>query len=99
VQYDKAIRIVRAARGLSQKALALKLGVDPSYISHLESGARIPNHETVEAVAAALGVPLPLFVFLASGAKRFKGIDPKQAEALGQELLKILFDDLPEESE
>jgi transcriptional regulator with XRE-family HTH domain len=51
------VRRLRAKKGLSQKALADKVGISVSYVSMLERGQRSPPLETVEKVAKALGVP------------------------------------------
>jgi len=50
------LRIARAQRKLSQKAVARKAGVSISYISMLERGERTPPLETLETLAKALGV-------------------------------------------
>jgi transcriptional regulator with XRE-family HTH domain len=51
------IRRLRAKKGLSQKALADKVGISVSYVSMLERGQRSPPLETIEKMARALGVP------------------------------------------
>jgi transcriptional regulator with XRE-family HTH domain len=51
------VRRLRAKKGLSQKALADKVGISVSYVSMLERGQRSPPLETIEKVAKALGVP------------------------------------------
>ena len=51
------VRRLRAKKGLSQKALADKVGISVSYVSMLERGQRSPPLETVEKVAKALSVP------------------------------------------
>lgn len=45
-----------SASGLSQYQLARRTRYDHSYISRLLSGARLPSRETVERLAAALGL-------------------------------------------
>jgi transcriptional regulator with XRE-family HTH domain len=51
------VRRLRAKKGLSQKALADKVGISVSYVSMLERGQRSPPLETIEKVAKALSVP------------------------------------------
>lgn len=52
----EAIRQARAGRGLSQEAVALDADMEPSWLSHIESGRRNPSWGTVQRIAAALGV-------------------------------------------
>lgn len=53
------IREYRKAAGLSQEKLGFAVGVDQSAISHYEKGRNLPRLETLELIAAALGVPTP----------------------------------------
>jgi len=46
----------RSRRGLSQKAVARRAGVDASYLSRIESGKVQPTVRTVWKIAGALGV-------------------------------------------
>lgn len=55
------LRELRAASGLSQKALADKAGIALSAVGHLEAGRRSPAWETVLALCAALGVDCTAF--------------------------------------
>ena len=50
-------KLERRKAGLSQEALALAIGVEPSEISHLESGRRNPKIGTVKRVAKGLDIP------------------------------------------
>jgi transcriptional regulator with XRE-family HTH domain len=50
------LRAERAARGLSQEALADTLGVHRTYIGGLERGERNVTLQTVERLAERLGV-------------------------------------------
>jgi transcriptional regulator with XRE-family HTH domain len=54
------VRRLRTAAGLSQAALAERLGVDRAYVSGLELGQRNPTIVTLWHVAQALGVKLRL---------------------------------------
>ena len=51
-----AVRAARLARGLSQEDLAAESGLDRTYISGLERGARNPALSTIEKVSRALQV-------------------------------------------
>lgn len=52
------IRQVRLERGLSQEALAHGAGLDRSYMSGIERGARNVTVLKLYAIARALGVPV-----------------------------------------
>lgn len=53
----KRIQMVRKAAGFSQKELGERLGVSGSMIGQYENNLRKPKRETLEKIAAALGVP------------------------------------------
>ena len=59
-----SIRILRQARGLNSAQLAAKAGISPAYLSLIESESRVPPHETLLKLAAALGVDVALFQML-----------------------------------
>ncbi len=50
------MRQSREAAGISQRALAQKVGLDVSYINRLESGERRPRRATLLKLASALGI-------------------------------------------
>jgi transcriptional regulator with XRE-family HTH domain len=52
----RAIRETRTERGLSQEQVALDAGMEPSWLSHIESGRRNPSWGTIQRIAQALGV-------------------------------------------
>jgi len=82
MRYGKAIRICRAAKGLSQKELASKAGIGSSHISLIEAGKRSPSLGTVEKLCDALNVPTHLVMLLAA--------DPQDVQAKHMENLKDL---------
>ena len=51
------IRAIRRDKGVTQKELASALGVSYQMVQSWERGARNPKRETLEKIAAALGVP------------------------------------------
>jgi DNA-binding XRE family transcriptional regulator len=52
----QAVSASREAAGLSQAHLAAEVGITPSAMSQLESGAKQPSAETAHKIAKALGV-------------------------------------------
>jgi transcriptional regulator with XRE-family HTH domain len=55
------VKRLRIAAGISQAALAERMGVDRAYVSGLELGQRNPTVVTLWHVAKALGVKVRLF--------------------------------------
>ena len=83
MDFAKALRTARAARGLSQKQLAASAELDSSFISLLESGQRTPRTATLEAISKALEVPMYLIMLLASEPEDLHGLPQKEARVLG----------------
>lgn len=52
------IRVLRGLRQWDQSTLAEAAGMDPSSVSHYETGRTVPPRKSVEALAAAVGVPM-----------------------------------------
>ncbi len=60
--FGQAIRAIRNRRGVSQESLALRCGLDRTYISGIERGTRNPSLTNILRLAAALDVrPAELF--------------------------------------
>jgi transcriptional regulator with XRE-family HTH domain len=55
------VKRLRMAAGLTQAALAERMGVDRAYVSGLELGQRNPTIVTLWHITKALGVKLPTF--------------------------------------
>lgn len=62
-----AVRVTRAARGLTRADLATLASVSPSTISLIESGKRAPSVDVLEALIYAVDIPTALFMALADG--------------------------------
>jgi transcriptional regulator with XRE-family HTH domain len=91
--FGKVLKQARLSLGLSQEALARKLGVRASHIGYLEQGRRRPSLTLLNALADALGVDKErLFLLSHPEAKDLikdsavKHANPKQSDAW-QELL------------
>jgi transcriptional regulator with XRE-family HTH domain len=57
VTFGEFLRLAMAARGLSQHALAVRVGITDSYMSLLAHGKREPSMALVRQFAKALEVP------------------------------------------
>lgn len=57
-QLGASVRVLRGTAELSQEELGLRINLDQSYISRLESGQLNPTLETIAELAAALDVSL-----------------------------------------
>jgi transcriptional regulator with XRE-family HTH domain len=59
VQVAKAIRSLRHRSGLSQRQLAMRMGVPRTYVSKIENEKAIPTLSSLARLAAALEVSVP----------------------------------------
>lgn len=57
------LKEVREFLGLSQVELARRTGLEPSAISHIETGNREPNLENLTKLSKALGVSTDRLIF------------------------------------
>lgn len=58
VAFGTAVRHARAEQSISQEELAHRAGLDRSYLSSVERGARNPGLVAVIRIAGALGLPI-----------------------------------------
>src|SRR6202000_3495901 len=59
IQVAKAIRSLRQRSGLSQRQLALRMGVPRTYVSKIENEKATPTLSSLERLARALEVTVP----------------------------------------
>lgn len=93
MNYGKAIRTIRAAKGISQKDLSKKLDLDSSYLSRIEKGERTPSIDLLETTAKKLEIPFYLFMLLSSEKEDVKGFEEKDIQIMSKNLLSILLQD------
>ena len=55
------IRQLRVEQKLSQEELALRAGLSPAYLGHIERGLKCPTIDTINKIANALGISLAVF--------------------------------------
>jgi transcriptional regulator with XRE-family HTH domain len=84
-EFGRRLRQLRIARGRSQRDLAVGV-VDPSYVSLLESGLRVPTLEVALQIAKALDVPLRELVADAAAVA-----EPESQRAAGERLVRDLL--------
>jgi len=87
MNYGKALRIIRAAKGLSQQQVAEKTGLSKSLLCRIESNNRNLSLKSKKIVADTLGVPLKLIDFLAI--EKTEKTNGKIVEDIGRTLLLI----------
>ena len=63
--FGRAIRVMRAERGISQEELGLRAGLSRGFFGKVERGDANPTFETIVKVAAGLEVPAADVVSLA----------------------------------
>lgn len=56
-----AIKVVRTASGIRQRALAKKIGITANYLSLVEGDKREPSISFLNRLAKSLGVPVGIF--------------------------------------
>lgn len=56
--FGSQLRAAREQKGLSQAELAEKAGLQPSAVSHFETGRRAPSFDNLRALADALAVTI-----------------------------------------
>jgi transcriptional regulator with XRE-family HTH domain len=83
------VRMLREQRGISLSELARRASVGKATLSGLEAGTRNPTLETLQAVAAALDLPLTALLH-----DRGTAVGPIRGRAVEMELLRV-FDDGP----
>jgi len=88
MNYAKALRIARAARGISQQDLAEMSGLSKSLLSKIESNSRELSQETKEKVTRALNVSSSLLDILATEPDDSK-LSKTELESIGKSLLEI----------
>src|SRR5262245_6272154 len=86
VQFGRRLRELRRGRGLSLEALGERSKVDGKYIQCLETAKKSATVDTVEKLAAGLGVrPIDLFAFVEES--------PSDVRARIDRLVDVVSDD------
>lgn len=83
----KAFRVIRAAHGLRQAELALRIGISASQLSLIERGKRQPSVRVISRLGSATATPPSLIMLLASAPEELPHTD---VEDLARALLNLL---------
>jgi transcriptional regulator with XRE-family HTH domain len=87
VSLGNAIRNLRKAGGLTQRSLATRVGVSPTYLSHVEAGRREPSVTLLRGLARELAVPPGIFLAILLSADL-----PRERREEYQAILSRLFE-------
>lgn len=91
MNFNRAIRLIRAKKGISQQEFAKITNINPSLISRIESGERLPSRNNIKSISESLHIPVNLVYLLASEKNDFKNLPEKEVKKLSHKLLKILL--------
>lgn len=96
MNYGKAIKTIRAAKGISQKELSKRLKLNSSYLSRIEKGERTPSVDLLETISKELHMPFYLFMLLSSQKEDIKKADEKNIQTISKNLLQALLENKSE---
>lgn len=87
VQLYDIIKQLRNEKGLSQRQLAERVGIDKSTVALYESGKRLPSLSRLVSLSCALGVTTDFLLGISNGKDNFldvSGLTQKQIASLEQ---------------
>ena len=90
MQLGKNIRKIREAKGLSQKEVAISVGMDQAQYSRIENSKTDTSFSTIEKIAKALGVELSE---LFTADEVFKEVNSKEKTLMEKLRLVELLED------
>lgn len=93
-----AIQLVRTKRKLSQSELANRASISVSYLSLLERSKRDPALSVVEKIAAALGMPIELLLFLGAEGSELGNMNKELARQLAFTALELMNEPAPHQA-
>lgn len=84
----RSIKLIRTAKKITQKQLAVKVGCSPNYLSIVERGDKRPSLDFIENIANALEVPLIEIFALAADEASVQDTDKQE---IIKELRKLML--------
>lgn len=91
-KYARGLKSLRESAGLSQRQLALRAGIDPSYVCHLEAGTREPSLTAIEKLSAALSIPPGVFLLACGDQGDLVGMSPAQGRQIAKLLQELMLE-------
>lgn len=89
------MKYYRKQKSLTQEKLAEAIGMSTSYIGDMEARERFPSPETIDKIAAALGIrPSVLFDESGSPANIKSAFEKEYASSLKEELSRRILKDI-----
>lgn len=79
----EALRLIRVFHDISQKDLAIRLGISNSYLSEIENGKKAPSIELIEKYAIEFNMPVSSIFFFSE-----KIVDGRKGEVARQYVSK-----------
>jgi len=92
MKLGEAIKRARSAKGLTQRALAEKVGVTPAYLCQIENGRRDPGTGLVKSICDALGLPPEVLFWEAIRPSRHLSGEDKRVCDLAKSLLQRYYE-------
>lgn len=86
----RALKLCRAAKDLSLETVAERAGISVSHLSRIENQKRDPTVPLVGRIAAALGVPTPVVVYLAADRSELSGLDERAEKQFADLALELI---------
>ena len=88
-----AIKLCRSRKKYTQRDLAFRAELSPSYLSQLERDKRDPTLSTLKRLSNALEVPLTILLFLAGDNDDLQFIDAELSQRFSYILMKLMRGD------
>ena len=64
--FKQNLKYYRKQKGFTQESLSEKIGLNPKYITNIESQSKFPSAETIDEIAKALEIP-SFYLFMEDG--------------------------------
>lgn len=75
---------------MTQKELAKKADMSPSYVSLIEKGKRDVSIATLETLANAMNIPVEIILFMGADQSKLSRLSPALADELSMSILETL---------
>jgi transcriptional regulator with XRE-family HTH domain len=85
----EALRMMRVFHDMSQKELAIKLGISNSHLSEIESNKKKPTMALLEKYAEVFGVPVSSIIFFSENIGSNRSLD-KARTMISSKILSLM---------